>query len=68
MRGQIFLPDRDFSPASLRALAGEAPSPEFRTLLERLASEQCLSAAASEFNEAVSNLFMLWVGPYLWMG
>ena len=68
VRGQIFLPDRDFSPASLRALAGEAPSPEFRTLLERLASEQCLSAAASEFNEAVSNLFMLWVGPYLWMG
>lgn len=68
VREQIFLPDRDFSPASLEAMAGNAPSPEFRELLERLLSERRLSAAMSEVNEAVSNLFMLWVGPYLWMG
>lgn len=67
VREQIFLPDRDFSPASLRALAGEAPAPGFQALLEQLASEQQLYAAMSEVNEAVSNLFMLWVGPYLWM-
>lgn len=68
VRNQIFLPDRDFSPASLQAMAREAPSPEFRTLLEQLTLEQQLSAAMSKVNEAVSNLFMLWVGPYLWMG
>lgn len=67
VRGQIFLPDRDFRPAALRAMAEEAPSPEFRTLLEQLISEQQLSAAMSKVNEAVSCLFMLWVGPYLWM-
>lgn len=67
VRDQIFLPDRDFSLASLRAMAGEAPTPELRVLLERFISEQWLSAAALEVNEAVSNLFMLWVGPYLWM-
>ena len=67
VRDQIFLPDRDFRPASLRAMAGEAPSPEFRTLLEQLISERQLSEAMAAVNNAVSNLFMLWVGPYLWM-
>ena len=68
VRSQIFLPDRDVSPASLRAMAEETPSPEFRALLEQLALDPRLPEAMSRINEAVSNLFMLWVAPYLWMG
>lgn len=65
VRGQIFLPDRDFRPQTLRTLAAEAPAQKFQNLLNQLVSERQLSAAMSSVNQAVSNLFMLWVGPYL---
>lgn len=68
VRDQIFLPDRDYSPQAVEKLAQQAPTPAFRALLERFLSERRLSSAVSEVNSAVSNLFMLWVGPYLWMG
>lgn len=67
LREQIFLPGRDFSPASLEAMAEGAPTPEFRMFLEELLSAQLLSISLSEVNDAVYHLFMLWVGPYLWI-
>lgn len=68
VRGQIFLPRRDCRPETLRALAAEAPSPDFRALLEKYASGDRLAAAMREINTAVTDLYLLWVEPYLGMG
>lgn len=68
LRSQLFLPERDLSPASLRAMAGAVSEPEFQALLERCGSERQLLSAKSEVTEALANLFMLWALPYLWMG
>lgn len=68
VRGQILLPNRDYSPQALKALAEQAPIPAFRTLLERFLSERWLSEAMLEVNMAVSSLFMLFIGPYMVMG
>lgn len=67
IRQQVLLPYRDYSPQALRKLAEQAPNPAFRALLERFVSQGWPSAAMWEVNEAISNLFMLWVGPYLTM-
>lgn len=67
VREQIFLPNRDYSLPALEKWVEQAPAPEFRALLERFISERWLSDAATEVNEAVSSLFMLWVGPYPWL-
>lgn len=64
IRKQIFLPYQDYSPQALKELAGQAPAPAFRALLERFLSEGWPSEAMSEVNLAVSHLFMLWAGPY----
>lgn len=67
VRAQIFLPDLDYSPQAVEKLAEQAPTPAFRALLERFVAERWLPNAASETDDAISNLFMMWVGPYLWM-
>lgn len=67
VRDQLFLSQWDFSPASLRAMAEEAPSPEFRALLEEHIDPEQLKHAMTEINTAVTNLFMLWAEPYLRM-
>ena len=64
VRERIFLPRRDFTPRALEALIREAPSPEFRALLEEQADPELLRRAIKAVNGAVSDLFMLWAGPY----
>ena len=45
----------------------QAPTPEFRVLLEQFISEQRPVSGMSEVNRAVSILFTLCVWPYLQM-
>lgn len=68
VRGQIFFPDRVYSPQFLQELVSQAPTPEFRALLEEIISAQVVAKAASEVNESVLILLELLVVPYLWMG
>ncbi|MCI9121107.1 MAG: hypothetical protein HFG00_06225 [Oscillibacter sp.] len=63
LRAQIFLPDRDFSPRALKAK--KAPSPEFQALLEENMDLERLDAAMKKVNNALNNLFILWVAPYI---
>ena len=65
VRGQIFLSRWDYSPQVLEARAKEAPSPEFRALLEEQINPERIKKAMSVVNGAVSNLLMLLVSPYL---
>ncbi len=67
VREQIFLSDRDYSPQAVAQLVEQAPAPEFQALLERYISERWLVSGMSKVNQAISNLFMMCVGPYLWM-
>ena len=62
VRSQIFLSDWDYSPQAVEQLMEQAPTPEFRVLLE----QQPVSGM-SEVNRAVSILFTLCVWPYLQM-
>ena len=65
VRGQIFLSRWNYSPQVLEARAKEAPSPEFRALLEEQINPERIKKAMSVVNGAVSNLLMLLVSPYL---
>lgn len=67
VRDQIFLSRWDYSPQTLTAMAKNAPSPEFRALLEEHIDPERLEHAMTEINEAVSNLFMMWLAPYIEM-
>lgn len=67
VRDQLFLSHWDYSPTALEAIAEEAPSSEFRALLEEQIDPERLKQAMAEINTAVMNLFMLWVEPYLQM-
>ena len=67
MRSQIFLSDWDYSPQAVERLMEQAPTPEFRVLLEQFISEQQPVSGMSEVNRAVSILFTLCVWPYLQM-
>lgn len=64
VRDQLFLSRGDYSPQALEELAGRAPSPEFRALLEEQIDPERLKWAMAEINTAVTDLFMLWVEPY----
>ena len=65
VRGEVFLSARDYSPEALRTLAANSPSPELGALLEKHIDEKRLAFAMREVNMAVTDLYMLWVGPYL---
>ncbi len=67
LRSQIFLSERDYSPEALRKLAEKSPSEELRELLEKSISEERLALAMREINIAVTDLYMLFVEPYLRM-
>lgn len=67
LRSQIFLPQRDYSPETLRALAAKSPFPDLRALLEKSISKEHLAWAMTELNRAMADLYMLWVEPYLRM-
>lgn len=67
VRSQIFLSDWDYSPQAVEQLMEQAPTPEFRVLLEQFISEQRPVSGMSEVNRAVSILFTLCVWPYLQM-
>ena len=67
VRSQIFLSDWDYSPQAVEQLMEQAPTPEFRVLLEQFISEQQPVSGMSEVNRAVSILFTLCVWPYLQM-
>ena len=68
LRSQIFLSERDYSPKALRKLAEKSPSQDLRQLLEKSISEERLTRAMQEINIAVTDLYILFVDPYLWMG
>lgn len=68
LRSQIFLSERDYSPKALRELAEKSPSQDLRELLEKSISEEQLARAMREINIAVTDLYMLFVEPYLRMG
>lgn len=68
LRSQIFLPYWDYSPGTLRELAENLPFPEFKPLLEEYLPGDRLAAAMDMINMAVTDLYMLWVEAYLWMG
>ena len=63
----FFLPERDYSPETLRGLAAKAPSLEMRALLEEHICEDRLASAMREINKAVTDLYILFVNPYLQM-
>ncbi|MEY8524619.1 hypothetical protein AALA90_16545 [Lachnospiraceae bacterium 38-10] len=67
LRSQFFLSERDYRPEALRALAEKSPSAELRELLEKYISEERLAYAMREINMAVTDLYLLWVEPYLQM-
>lgn len=67
LRDQIFLPDWRYGPGVLRERAGEWPFPEFGPLLEECLDQDCLAGAMEKINAAVTDLYMLWVEPYLHM-
>ena len=68
LRSQIFLSERDYSPKALRKLAEKSPSQDLLQLLEKSISEERLTRAMQEINIAVTDLYILFVDPYLWMG
>lgn len=68
LRSQIFLSERNYHPEALRRLAAKSPSEDLRKLLEKSISEERLSRAMGEINMAVTNLYLLFVEPYLRMG
>ena len=68
LRSQIFLSDRNYSPKALRNLAEKSPSQDLRELLEKSISEKQLASAMRKINIAVTDLYMLFVEPYLRMG
>lgn len=67
VRSQIYLSVRDYTPGTLRALASQSPSPDLRALLEKYVDQKRLAAAMREINTVVTDLYMLWVQPYLRM-
>ena len=68
LRSQIFLSERDYSPKVLRKLAEKLPFQDLRELLEKSISEKQLASAMRKINIAVTDLYMLFVEPYLRMG
>lgn len=67
LRSRIFLSERDYHPGALRELAAKSPSRDLQALLEKYVCEERLASAMREINTAVTNLYMLWVEPYLRM-
>lgn len=67
VRDQLFLAGRDYSPQLLNELAAGSPSPELRALLEETIDPDAIASAMGEINSAVTELFMLWIDPYLRM-
>ena len=68
LRSRIFLAERDYHPRALRELAAKSPSRDLRALLEEYVCEERLASAMGEINTAVTDLYLLWVEPYLRMG
>lgn len=68
LRSQIFLSERNYSPEALRELAAKSPSSDLRALLEKYVCEEQLISAMREINIAVTDLFALFVEPYLQIG
>lgn len=67
LHSQIFLSERDYSPEALRKLAEKSPSGALRELLEKSLSREQPVRAMREINTAVTDLYMLFVEPYLRM-
>ena len=65
VRSQVFLPEYDCSPQSLRALAAQTPFRDFGELLEKNIREEQMARAMKEINASAVYLYTLWVEPYL---
>lgn len=66
LRSQLFLPYWRYGSDTLGELLKNLPFPEFAPLLEECADREKLAEAMGEINTAVTDLYMLWVEPYLW--
>lgn len=67
VRSQLYLSEWGFGPEVLRTLAALSPFPDFGALLEEHSSPKRLARAMEAVNDAVTELYMLWVEPYLRM-
>lgn len=65
---RFLFPGRDYHPDSLRELAARSPSLQLKKLLEELIRGERVAAAMRELNAAVTDLYILFAEPYLWMG
>lgn len=68
LRGRIFLSGRDYSPKTLEKLAALVPSADLQALLKQNISGERLSRSMRRLNIAVTDLYMLWVAPYITIG
>lgn len=64
---RFFLPGRDYHPNSLQKLAAQSPSLDMRALLEKYICEERIASSMRELNVAVTDIYILFVEPYLWM-
>ena len=67
VREQIFLPKRDFTLQTLMLQTAAAPTQPFQKLFARILKERWQFDASPLINAAVTDLLMLFVGPYLYM-
>lgn len=67
LREQIYLPYWRYGTDALRKIVEGSPYPEFSELLRSAAEEGRLLRAMEEINTAVTDIYMLWVEPYLHM-
>lgn len=65
---RFLFPGRDYHPDSLRELAARSSSLKLRELLEELIRGGRVASAMRQLNVAVTDLYILFVEPYLWMG
>lgn len=65
---RFLFPGRDYHPDSLRELAARSPSLKLQKLLDELIRGERVASAMRELNVAVTDLYILFAEPYLWMG
>ena len=67
LREQIFLPDRAYGTESLQMLAEQSSTEGFRNLLEEYFTGDTLAQAMRGINGTVTDIYMLFVEPFLHM-
>lgn len=65
---RFLFPGRDYHPDSLKELTARSPSLKLQKLLDELIRGERVASAMRELNVAVTDLYILFAEPYLWMG